>query len=195
MTKRIATRILRALQWVRISLYEVLSTGHSEGNVHKVQPVLILGNGVVQFEMGVTLGYFPSPFFLSGCAHLEARNEGSSIAIGENTQVNNNFVAIAEHTAITIGKRCLIGTNVEIIDSDFHGIRVSDRGTSTCENARPVVIGDDVFIGSNVKIMKGAVIGNGSVVANGSIVVGAIPIPPGVVAGGTPAKVLRTIGG
>jgi maltose O-acetyltransferase len=158
-----------------------------------MQPVLILGNGRVQFEKGVTLGYFPSPFFFGGYIHLETRGKNSFISVGENTQVNNNFVAIAEYTTIKIGKRCLIGTNVEIIDSDFHGISVSDRGTSNCKNARPVLVGDDVFIGSNVKIMKGVVIGNGSVIANGAIVVGAIP--PGVVAGGNPAKVLRTIEG
>ncbi len=191
MKKRIINLVLRALQGVRISLYEALSTGHFEGSVHKRQPVLILGDGIIQFEDGVTLGYFPSPFFLSGCIYLEARRNGSSISIGENTLVNNNCVMIAEHTIIKIGKRCLIGTNVEMLDSDFHGISVSDRGKSTREMARPVLVGDDVLIGSNVKIMKGVVIGNGSVIANGSIVVGSIP--PDVVAGGNPAKVLRSI--
>jgi acetyltransferase-like isoleucine patch superfamily enzyme len=187
----IVSRVLRASQWIRILLYGALSTGKSEGNPRKMQPVIICGNGMVRFEKGVTLGYFPSPFFLSGYIHLEARGKESFICIGENTQVNNNFVAIAEHTSISIGKRCLIGTNVEILDSDFHGIRVADRNTSNRKKARPVVIGDDVFIGSNVKIMKGVVIGNGSVIANGSVVVSAVP--SGVIAGGNPAKALRAI--
>jgi maltose O-acetyltransferase len=158
-----------------------------------MQPVLILGDGIVQFEKGITLGYYPSPYFFGGCIHLEARGKGTYISIGENTQVNNNFVAVAEHTAIKIGKRCLIGTNVEILDSDFHGISVLDRGKSTREMARPVVIGDDVFIGSNVKIMKGVIIGNGSVVANGSVVISAIPHD--VIAIGNPARVMMTIVG
>ena len=92
------------------------------GGVQKIQPVLILGNGIVEFHKNVKLGYFPSPFFFSGYTHLEARNKSASISFGEDTHVNNNFVAIAEHTAITIGKRCFIGTNVEIVDSDFHGL-------------------------------------------------------------------------
>jgi maltose O-acetyltransferase len=191
MKRRIANCVLRTLQWVRVSLYNALSSGHSEGKVSKRQPVLILGDGKVQFEAGVTLGYFPSPFYLDGYIYFEARGKGSSITVGENTLINNNFAAIAEHTSIKIGKRCLIGTNVEVLDSDFHGIRVSDRAKSNPQNAIPVVIGNDVFIGSNVKIMKGVVIGEGSVIANGSIVVGAIP--SGVVAGGNPAKVLRMI--
>lgn len=193
MKRRIANRVLRILQWARVSLYNALSTGHSEGKVYKMQPVLILGDGRVRFERGVTLGYFPSPFYLVGYIHLEARGKASFISVGENTQINNNFVAIAEHTAITIGKRCLIGTSVEILDSDFHGVKVSDRANSNAENAKPVVIGDDVFIGSNAKIMKGVTIGNGSVIANGSIVVAAVP--SGAVAGGNPAKVLRMIAG
>jgi len=191
MKKRVANRMLRVLQLARVLFYEVLSTVHSEGRVCKRQPVLIIGNGIVRFERGSVLGYFPSPFYLSGYIHLEARGKRSSISIGENTQVNNNFVAIAEHTAIEIGKRCLIGTNVEIYDSDFHGISVKDRGTSNPAKARPVVIGDDVFIGSNTKIMKGVTIGSRYVIANGSIVLGAIPND--VIAGGNPAKVLRVI--
>lgn len=191
MKNRIIIRVLRLLQWMRTVFYAALSTGHAGGYVQKIQPVLVLGNGIVEFKKNVKLGYFPSPFFLSGYIHLEARGKGPSISFGEDTHVNNNFVAIAEHTTITIGKRCFIGTNVEIVDSDFHGIKVSDRGSSNPEKAKPVVIGDDVFIGSNVKIMKGVVVGVGSVIANGSIVVG--EIPSNVIAGGNPAKVLKAI--
>lgn len=191
MERRIANRFLRFLQSARILFYGILSSGQFKGRVCKIQPVLIMGHGIVKFGSGSTLGCFPSPFFLSGYIHLEARGKGSSISIGENTQVNNNFVAIAEHAAIEIGKRCLIGTNVEIYDSDFHGIRVRDRNTSSPAKARPVIIGDDVFIGSNTKIMKGVTIGSGSVIANGSILVGSIPSD--VIAGGNPAKVLRVI--
>jgi maltose O-acetyltransferase len=171
--------------------YTALSSGRSRGRARKWQPVLILGKGTVEFERGVNLGFFPSPFFMSGYIHLEARNSNSIIRIGEDTHINNNFVAIAEHTSITIGKKCFIGTNVEILDSDFHGLKVSERATSDPQKARPVVLGDDVFIGSNARIMKGVVIGNGSVITNSAVVVR--EIPPGVVAGGNPAVVLRTI--
>ena len=193
MINRVVNRIIRIIQWVRVSFYGALSTGNSKGGVNKIQPVLILGNGIIEFEKNVKLGFFPSPFFLSGYVHLEARGAQAVIKFGENVHINNNFVAISEHTTITIGKRCFIGTNVEIYDSDFHGIKVSDRSISNPEMARPVAIGDDVFIGSNVKIMKGVVIGNGSVIANGSIVIG--EIPPGVIAGGNPARVLKAIEG
>ena len=183
--------ILRLLQWHRKLFYRALSTGHTRGRVQIFQPVLILGNGNIEFETNVKLGFFPSPFFLSGYIHIEARNKDSFIRFGEDTYVNNNFAAVAEHTGISIGKRCFLGTNVEIYDSDFHGLKITERRASEPNKARPVLIGDDVFIGSNVKIMKGTEIGNGSVIANGSIVVD--KIPSNVIAGGNPAKILRAI--
>lgn len=191
MKAQIAKCIVAIVQHMRKSFYDAISTGNTSGHVRKLQPTLVIGNGVIRFEKDVQLGYFPSPFFLNGYVHIEARSKNSSINFGEDTYINNNFVAIAEHTSITIGKRCLVGTHVEMYDSDFHGMAVADRRVSDAARAKPVVIGHDVFIGSNVKILKGVVIGDGSVIANGSIVVDAIP--PGVIAGGNPARVLKVI--
>ena len=191
MKLRIVSIILRQLMWPKICLFRVISTARQEGKPHLWQPLLTWGAGSIQFERDVAIGYFPSPFFFSSYAHIEARTRNARVVIGEGTHINNNFVAIAEHTSIRIGKRCFIGTNVEILDSDFHGIRVSERGRSNPEFARPVVIGDDVFIGSNTKILKGAEIGSKSVIGSGSIVIGAIPA--GVVAAGVPARPLTVI--
>jgi len=137
------------------------------------------------------VGVFPSPYFFSTYAYFDARNSTSVITVGEDTWINNNFSVIADSSSITIGRRCLIGVNVEIIDSDFHGIKLSERQTNDPTKARAVTIGNDVFIGSNVKIMKGVKIGHGSVIANGSIVTR--EIPENVIAGGNPAKVLKEI--
>lgn len=110
---------------MRGSFYGALSTGYFKEYVQKIQLVLILCKVVVEFEKNVKLGYFLSPFFLSGYIHPEARAKATSIKFGEDIHINNNFVAIAEYTTLIIGKRCFIGTNVEIYDSDFHGIKVS----------------------------------------------------------------------
>jgi len=146
---------------------------------------------MIEFKGRVNIGFFPSPHFFSTYAYLEARRVTSKISIGSGTWINNGFSAIAEHTSIIIGQRVLIGTNVEIFDSDFHGILVHDRNRSLAEWAKPVVVEDDVFLGSNVRVLKGVTIGRGSVVANGSLVVN--DIPSGVIAGGNPARVLRKL--
>ena len=181
----------RLMQWSRILVHRMLSGAQVQGRPHLHQPLQTVGLGVIKFSDRVNIGVFQSPFFFSTYAYIEARTSQSKIAIGEGTWINNGFSAIAEHTSITIGKRVLIGTHVEIYDSDFHGIQVSDRNKSRAEWAKPVVIGDDVFLGSNVRVLKGVTIGEGSVIANSSVVVK--DIPPGAIAGGNPARVIRAI--
>lgn len=179
------------VQAPRIFFYWLLSENKLIGKVKLQQPLQLAGSGLVEFKDNVRIGYYPSPYFFSTYAYIDARNASSRIAIGENTKINNNFCVIAEFKSIEIGSRCLIGTNVEILDSDFHGMKISERGVSNPESAASVMIGDDVFIGNNVRILKGVSIGNGSVIANGSIVV--TDIPANSIAGGVPAKVIRAI--
>jgi maltose O-acetyltransferase len=137
------------------------------------------------------LGCYPSPFFFNGYIDIEVRSKDSLVRIGDGTWINNNFVLICEHKSISIGCNVLIGTNVEIYDSDFHGLDPTLRNVSDPVQAQEVVIGDNVFIGSNVRILKGVRVGNNSVLANGSVVVGLIPA--NVIAGGNPAKVIRNL--
>lgn len=189
---RLTHVLARLVQMPRLLLYSLLSNNGFQGKPRLYQPLQAVGLGTISFESDVIIGVTPSPLFFTTYAYIEARRPSATVSIGQGTWINNNFSAIAEHTSIAIGKNCLIGTNVEILDSDFHGIRTSERMVSKPDWARPVSIGDDVFIGSNVKIMKGVSIGSGSVVANGSIVIK--DIPPNVIAGGNPAKTLKAIG-
>ena len=52
-------------------------------------------------------------------------------------------------------------------------------------------IEDNVFVGSRSIILKGVTIGKDSVIGAGSVVVRSIP--PGVIAAGNPAKVIRPL--
>lgn len=189
--KRIVGWLIRKYQQFRIFWYRQISFNAVRGDLRCYQPVQTIGAGSIVVEDGVSIGVFPSPHFLTTYGYLDARSASAKIFIGSGTWINNNFCAIAEHSTISIGRRCLIGVNVEILDSDFHGLKVEERSLSLSEWANPVLIGDDVFIGSNCKVLKGATIGNGSIIANGSVVVGSIP--EGVVAGGVPARVLKKI--
>ena len=188
---RLNFEFLHLLQLPRILKYKLLSNCKVAGRPHLLQPVQFVGKGKIIFDGNVTMGFFPSPYFFNGYTYIEARKKGALIKIGNGTCVNNNFVAISEHKSITIGENVLIGTFVEIYDSNFHGLEPERRNISSPEEASEVVVEANVFIGSNVRILKGVTIGRGSVIANGSIVTKSIP--PGVVAGGNPAKVLKQL--
>jgi maltose O-acetyltransferase len=192
LSRRLTGLLIRAAQWPRIVFYRAVSGNRIVGSPRRWQPVQCVGAGQVVVEEGVSIGVFPSPFFFSTYAYLEARSPSASIRIGAGTWINNNFCAIAEHASIRIGRNCFIGANVEILDSDFHGLKVEERGISRPEWAKPVVLGDQVFLGSNVRILKGVSIGDGSVVANGSVVTR--DVPSGAIVGGNPAKLIRMLG-
>lgn len=145
--RRIFSLLCRLVQSPRILVFRLLSNNYCQGKPICYQPLQTIGRGQIIFKNNVRIGVFPSPLFFSTYGYIEARNPGAQILIGENTWINNNFSVIAEYTNIKIGRDCLIGTNVEICDSDFHGIKVSERKTSNYEMAKSVVIEDNVFIG------------------------------------------------
>lgn len=191
--------IKKALRRVAVYLYMVplrilcrlQSTATTQGKPKALQPTMTPGQGVVIFNGKVHIGYFPSPYFFNRYAHIESRNKEAVIEIGNGTWINNNFVAIAEHSNIKIGNRVLIGPNVIITDSDFHGLKIEDRSLSKPCEAKSVSIGDDVFIGSNVTILKGVTIGRGSVIGSNSVITKDIPC--NVIAAGSPARIIRPL--
>ena len=177
-------------QAYRKRLYKVLSNNTYSGSPIINQPCLFVGVGKIEFNKNVMLGYWPSPFYYNGYIHLEARNTSANIKFGSNIFSNNNLVVICDKTLITICDNVLIGTNVEIYDSDFHEIH-PDRRNSGFHKCAPVLIEENVFLGSNVKILKGVTVGKNSIIASNSTVVKSIP--ENVIAGGNPAKVIKSV--
>ena len=124
----IITRIInKVIKKTRQWWYRSQSTLVPEGCAKYVQPVLFLGKGKVIIGEGNTFGYFPSPYYFNGYCHIEARHEDAWIKIGSNNHFNNNLLITAEHDGISIGNDSLVGTNVSIINSDFHPISVAKR--------------------------------------------------------------------
>jgi len=183
--------LLVIFQYPRFLKYKLLSNCNQiNGKPRLYQPLQINGKGKVVFHRNVRIGVDPSPFLYSGYAYIDSRKEGSKIEIGENSWINNNFIAIAEGEGIEIGANTLIGSSCEIVDSDFHDLQPGKRMGGVAKTAK-VKIGENVFIGSNVKILKGVVVGKNSVIANGSVVTKSIP--ENVIAAGVPAKVIRPL--
>ena len=154
------------------------------------------GYGQVQLGPRVSIGYPGAPILGDGMVRLQARAKHVVIEVGASTYLSNNVQVISE-SRISIGSGCLIGDGVLIIDSDFHDLSAAARDasapltSSAITLTAPVIIEDNVFIGSRVIILKGVTIGKDSVIGAGSVVVRSIP--PGVIAAGNPAKVIRPL--
>lgn len=63
-------------------------------------------------------------------------------------------------------------------------------GAQGMTEKRKVTIGNDVWIGQRVMIMPGVTIGDGCIIAAGAVVTK--DIPPYSIAGGVPARVLKS---
>ncbi len=191
---RLARKIRRLpiefFQTLRIFGYKLLSDARNVSSLaHSNQPVLMTGLGKIDLRK-CSLGVWPSPYFLNGYMHIEARNPGSEIFIGNGVFINNNAVIIADRSRISIGENTLIGTEFTVYDSDFHELHPEGRMNGLYETAS-VEIGDNVFIGSRVTVLKGVAIGDNSVIAAGSLV--SKSIPSYVIAGGVPARIIKSI--
>lgn len=177
------------LQKNRVLFYSILS--NIKINAIKLQPVLVSGKGKIKIGKSVTFGVKESPYYYSGYVYLEARREESYIEIGDNCFINNSATIISDGKKIVIGSNCLIGTNLQIIDSDFHDLASDCRFGGKNIVRKDVLIDENVFIGNNVTILKGVIIGKNSVIGNNSVV--AKSIPENVIAAGNPAKVIKNL--
>lgn len=110
------------------------------------------------------------------------------LEIGDNTFINYG-VSIGALQLVRIGPNCNIGPYVNIIDNEFHRLEPHRRFEKP--ESRPVVLEENVWLGMRVIVLPGVTIGKDSVVGAGSVVTK--DIPPGCIAAGVPAKIIKTL--
>jgi len=115
---------------------------------------------------------------------------GSHIHIGAHTFVNFGLVAL-DPAPITVGDHVQIGPNVQLLTAT-HPLD-PDRRRHGWEAAGPITVGDNVWLGGGSIVLADVSIGDDSVVGAGAVVTR--DLPPGVVAVGNPARVIRRLGG
>jgi acetyltransferase-like isoleucine patch superfamily enzyme len=179
------------LQAERIERFTRLSTCQRvEGTPVRRQPVLLLGAGRISFGESVSFGWPSSPGFYDQSAYVEASHEDTHIQVGDETLFNNGVTLRAEGPGISIGRDCLFGWSVTVLDSDFHDLHPNRRRTGTPATGH-VSIGNNVFLGAHTHVLKGVTIGDDTVVGASSVVLDSLPA--GVIAGGNPARVIRAL--
>jgi maltose O-acetyltransferase len=114
---------------------------------------------------------------------------GTRVTIGPGTFANYELLML-DVAPITIGAACQIATRVQLLTAT-HPIDPAPRRAGW-ESAEPIVLGDNVWLGGGVIVCPGVTIGDDTVVGAGAVVTR--DLPAGVVAVGSPARVLREIG-
>jgi acetyltransferase-like isoleucine patch superfamily enzyme len=133
--------------------------------------------GDVQFGTGVCM--------VGNVVPLEmVAYRGSRISIGDHTFINYG-TSITAYKNVAIGRHCLLGHHLRIVDRNEHGLQHRE----VAPPAAPVVIEDNVWIGSHTIILPGVCIGRNSAVGAGSVVTK--DVPSNCLAAGNPARVLR----
>lgn len=100
----------------------------------------------------------------------------SATQIGEGTKFGYGGIGVVIHKDSTIGKNCMIGSNVTI-------------GGRSRSKQLPR-IGDGVYIATGAKILGDVSIGDNAVIGANAVVIG--NVPNNSVAVGIPAKIVKT---
>lgn len=111
---------------------------------------------------------------------------GKNITVGRDVFINA-CCHFQDHGGVTLGDGCQIGHNV-VFATLNHGTAPEDRPSTY---PAPIVLGKNVWVGSNSTILQGVTIGDNAIIAAGAVVTK--DVPANTIAGGVPAKFIKSI--
>ena len=129
---------------------------------------------------------FRGRFALSQGSCLKVSN-GATMICGDKVTFNVRARILCSYK-VEIGNNVRLGWDCTVKDADGHAI--SDEDGKIINNARPVIVGSNVWAGAEVALLKGAVIPNGCVVGFRSVVTKKYEQENAIIAG-APAKILK----
>ena len=143
---------------------------------HTPAEIRALFGRIIDQEMDEEFELFP-PFYT---------DFGRNTHIGKKVFINS-CCHFQDQGGIFIGDGCLIGHSV-VLATLNHAPEPSKR-----QNLRhkPIRIGKGVWIGANATITAGVTIGDNAIIAAGAVVTK--DIPADMIAGGVPAKIIKSI--
>ncbi|WP_370293009.1 DapH/DapD/GlmU-related protein [Thalassolituus sp.] len=136
----------------------------------------------------------PSKLILDEGSHLESQcvlntNHGE-IYLGQRSGIGIGTIVIGP---VSIGSNSGIGQYCFISGENRAHSGTSSGMISSAEAVivKPVTIGSGVWIGAGVSILPGVTVGDGAIIAAGAVVTR--DVPPGCIAAGIPAKIIKTV--
>lgn len=113
---------------------------------------------------------------------------GFNIHLGRNF-IGNFNLSILDEAEVKIGDNVMIGPNCSLL-TIIHAMLPGQRSLDVMQ-AKPIIIGNNVWIAANVTILPGITIGDDAAIGAGSVVTKSIP--PRTFAAGNPCKPIREI--
>ena len=113
---------------------------------------------------------------------------GSNITIGDHVYLNV-LCTILDGNEVRIGDHVMVGPSVQIYTA-AHLLQAEARNQGL-EEAKPVVVEDNVWLGGGAILLPGVTIGRNAVVGAGAVVTR--DVPSNMVVAGNPARVIREI--
>ena len=137
--------------------------------------------GDMEFKSRITVGAFSSSDGTRGTGTIRNADIGRYVSIGRHVDIG-----LMQHPTDWLS------TSARQYNAEYlRWNRFTGKSVNTFQHeiVQPVVIGNDVWIGNRAMIMGGVTIGDGAIVAAGAVVTR--DVPPYVIVGGVPARVIR----
>lgn len=156
------------------------------GDFVRIAPNVILGRDVKIYAY----------VNLYGCTIDDESKIGTFVEIQKGAKIGRR-VKISSHSficeGVTIEDEVFVGHGVMFINDKYPRATMSDGGMQTEEDwtVIPTLVKRGASIGSNATILCGVTIGENAIVGAGSVVTQ--DVPPGTIAAGNPARILRKI--
>jgi acetyltransferase-like isoleucine patch superfamily enzyme len=170
----------RALGWLTTLPYRLRRNVHLGPGLLGNGRLRISGPGRVEFEADV------NAWSHAELNRLITTRPEAVIRIGRHARLNGCTIVAAER--VDVGADCVLGS-CDVRDHLPYSESPVDRRRPG--QPQPVVIDDNVWIGGQVSVLPGVRIGRDSVIGIHAVVFG--DVPPGVIVGGNPARVLRQL--
>lgn len=176
-------------------LFAHFYTGRMRYKMNKMEGVL-LGRITMKGGKYISIGKGTSiarNSVLTAWDNREGNTYNPTIIIGDDCCLGE-CIHISSVNKVVIGNGVLTGRRVTIVDNDHGAFTMDDLKIPPINRKlsfNEVVIGNNVWIGDKVTITKGVHIGDGAIIASNAVVTK--DVPKYSMAGGVPAKIIKTI--
>jgi maltose O-acetyltransferase len=110
------------------------------------------------------------------------------ISIGKHSRLHDGVMLNTYMGKIKIGNNVVLSPDAKLI---IPSLTLNKRYEDRTHIGKNIILEDDVWIATNATVIGGVTVGKGSIIATGSVVTK--NIPPYVLAGGIPARIIKVL--